>query len=79
MASWEIYIITKKIYISVYLETGGMTPAATFTITTNNVANNDRMWNVSKQDSKPFQSLFWLILKINLEFLDQSSPNSMPY
>ena len=48
----------KKIYISVYLETGGMTPAATFTITTNAVANNNRMWNVSKQNSKPFQSLF---------------------
>ena len=41
------------IYISVYLETGGMTPAATFTISTNPVANNNRMWNVSKQDSKP--------------------------
>jgi len=30
----------------IYLETGGMTPAATFTITTNAVANNNRMWNI---------------------------------
>jgi len=29
-----------------YLETGGQTPAATFTITTNAVANNNRMWNI---------------------------------
>ena len=37
----------QQIFISVYIETAGQTPAATFTITTNAALFNTRMWNVS--------------------------------
>ena len=32
-----------------YIETGGQTPAATFTITTSAALFNTRMWNVSDE------------------------------
>ena len=36
-----------QIFFSVYIETAGQTPAATFTITTSAALFNTRMWNVS--------------------------------
>ena len=45
----KLNFIIYKYFFSVYIETGGQTPAATFTITTSAALFNTRMWNVSNE------------------------------